>query len=130
MKVIRQDTDEFVATPYIEVSLVAVTTVVERVGVFSTKETTVTMGEITQYIFNGFARNLFPSFIAEQHSCMHVDAGKQCLVVEHFFEVGDEPHFIHAVSREAATNVVVHAATGHGIKRCSDDIFKIAVFTG
>ncbi|CAB4324451.1 unannotated protein [freshwater metagenome] len=48
--------------------------------------------------------------------CMEIDAGKQCLVVEHLFEVGDEPTLIGRVSCESSTEMVVDAAGGHCIK--------------
>src|SRR5260370_9499424 len=35
------------------------------------------------------------------------------IVVGHFFEVGDEPAFVHGVAMEAAGELVIDAATGH-----------------
>ena len=129
LKVFGQYMCEFVTAPHIEVAFVAVSAVVERVGIFCTEEPTVTMCEFAQHILNGFASNLLPGFITEQHPCVQIDAGEKCLVVEHFFKVGHQPHFINAVAREAATDVVVHTATGHGIERSSDDVFQIVIFT-
>ena len=70
-------------------AFVAMSTVVKRVGIFGTEEPSVMMSEFAQHILDGFASNLLPGFIAEQHSCMQIDAGEKCLVVEHFFKVGN-----------------------------------------
>ena len=116
LKVFGQYACEFVTAPHIEMAFVAMSAVVERVGIFCTEEPTVTMCEFAQHILNSFASYLLPGFITKQHSCMQIDAGEKRLVVEHFFKVGNEPHFINAVSGEAATDVVVYTSAGHGIE--------------
>ena len=45
---------------------------------------------------------------------MGVEGGELGVVVEHFFEVGDEPLFVGGVAGEGAGDVVVDAAVFHG----------------
>jgi hypothetical protein len=48
---------------------------------------------------------------------MDVDARQLGVVVEHLLEVRHQPGLVRAVTREAAAQVVVDAARGHGIER-------------
>ena len=43
-----------------------------------------------------------------------VQAGEEGVVVEHLLEVGDQPALVHGVAGEAAADLVVDAAVGHG----------------
>ncbi|GAA3047844.1 hypothetical protein GCM10020000_30040 [Streptomyces olivoverticillatus] len=46
---------------------------------------------------------------------VRVDAAQQRVVVEHLLEVRDGPGGVHRVAREAAAELVVDAAAGHGL---------------
>jgi hypothetical protein len=48
---------------------------------------------------------------------VEVRAGEQRIVVEHLLEVGDDPLRVDAVAREAAADLVVHAARSHPPQR-------------
>jgi len=47
---------------------------------------------------------------------VQVRTGQQRLVVQHLLEVGDEPEVVDGVAVEASTDLIVHAARGHGVE--------------
>ena len=54
--------------------------------------------------------------LAQQLPRVQVAAGQLGVVVEHLLEVGDQPVAVGGVAVEAAAQVVVHAAGGHGVE--------------
>ena len=55
--------------------------------------------------------------VARDLPAVQVRARQQRVVVEHLLEVGDEPVGVDRVAREAAADLVVHAARGHRAQR-------------
>jgi hypothetical protein len=60
----------------------------------------------------------FPHYPLEEGMVRHLErmqvhANELRVVVEHLLEVGHQPPLVHAVARESAAEMVVHAALGH-----------------
>jgi len=52
---------------------------------------------------------------------MQISADEERVIVKHFFKVGYAPKIIGAVTREAATDNIIHTAARHCIKAMLDE---------
>ena len=100
---------------------VAVTVFVERVRIKSAEESSSGMTKFVEDEVDRFAGDLQPTWFVTGEASAEIHAREQCLVVEHLFEVGDEPLCIDAVAGKASAEVVIHPATGHCIQGHLDD---------
>ena len=83
------------------------------VGILGAVEAAVLVEHLALEVGQSLADNAFVGGVAEDLEGVQVDAGERGVVVEHLLEVGDQPLYIDAVAREAAADLVVHAAAGH-----------------
>jgi hypothetical protein len=75
------------------------------------------VSEVAQHVADGLVEHLPVAGLAGELPGVEVDPGQQGLVVEHLLEVGDQPAAVGGVAGEAATQVVVDPAAGHGVER-------------
>ena len=62
-------------------------------------------------------QHLAEPLLAGEQPAVEVQADQQRVVVEHLLEVRHQPHAVDGVAGEAAAEVVVDAAGGHGVER-------------
>ena len=98
--------------PDVEAALLAL-----RVGVLGAVEAAFGSGQVPQNVRHRLGHHLVPAVVTGGQGRMQVDADQPGLVVEHFLEVGNRPGGFGRVPGEAATQMVVDAAGGHGIER-------------
>ena len=58
---------------------------------------------------------------------LDVRARQERVVVEHLLEVGHEPLRVGRVARKPAADLVVHAASGHGVQRLADHVQRVGL---
>jgi hypothetical protein len=74
-------------------------------------------GHFANDVVKRLFRDLSVKGLAGDLEGIDVSGDEQGIVVEHFFEVWDEPARVGAVAVEAAAKLVVHAAAGHMVER-------------
>ena len=87
-----------------------------RIGVLGCVEPAERVAKVAKDVVDGLVECLAESRFASELPCVQIDASEKRLVVEHLFEVRNEPASICGVSSEAATEMVVDATCGHGIE--------------
>ena len=83
------------------------------VGVGGREEAAVRAGHLSQYVVECFLGNAPVQASAGRLVGIQIQAGEQCVVVEHLLEVGHQPEGVGRVAVEAASDLVVDAAAGH-----------------
>ena len=58
---------------------------------------------------------------------VQVQPSEQGVVIQHFFEVGNQPAGVDGISMEATRQVIVDPAAGHGAKRSRDHSQRLGV---
>ena len=100
--------DQLVGGPGVELALDALAVGVERGG-----EAALGRAQLAQQEVGGLAGDPLP----QRPAATRVDAEQQAVVVEHLLEVRHHPAGVDAVAREAAAELVVHAAARHRLER-------------
>ena len=91
--------------------------VARGVGVLGRVEAALRRLQVVQQVIEGGSRDGRAGRVAGDLVGGGVGAGELRLVVQHLLEVRDPPEAVHAVTVEAAAQVVVHAAARHRVQR-------------
>ena len=108
---------ELLERPHVELALDAL-----GVGVLGGEEPAVGVAQVAQHVRDGLLDDAAVAVGAGDHPAVQVGADEERLVVEHLLEVGDEPVRVDRVAVEAAADLVVDAAGGHGVERAGDHL--------
>ena len=100
--------------PDVELALDALGVGVERGG-----EAALLLAQLGERPVERLAAHALEQRLARDLPRVQVGAGQQRVVVEHLLEVRDEPGAVDRVAREAAADLVVHAAAGHPRAACA-----------
>ena len=87
-----------------------------RVGVLAGRERTVRQGQLARHVVQRVLHDRPVARLAGELPRVEVGAGELGVVVEHLLEVGHQPLPVGRVAREAAAQLVVDAAVGHGVQ--------------
>ena len=98
--------------PDVELALYALGVRVERGG-----ERALLLAQLGERPVERLAAHALEQRLAGDLPRVQVRAGEQRIVIEHLLEVRDEPGAVDRVAREAAADLVVHAARGHPAQR-------------
>ena len=93
-----------------------------RVGVLRRVEATVGVVEVAEDVADGLLEDLAVARLLGDLPGVQINAAEHRLVVEHLLEVGDQPEGVNRVPGEAAAEVVVDAARGHGVDGGGDHL--------
>ena len=115
---------EFIEAPHVEFSLDAF-----AVGILSGKEGPFRGAHVPQDIGEDLGCGLSQKRDAAHLGGFQAGHGRQRLIVEHFFEVGQQPLAVGRVAVQAESHVVPDAAEPHG-RQCALNHFKCARFGG
>ena len=83
------------------------------VGVLRGVEAALRVGHVTQDVAEDITHHLGMALLSADQVGIEVELHELGIVVEHFFEVGDQPLRVGGVTCEAATDVVVNSARCH-----------------
>ena len=72
------------------------------------------MGHVAEHVVQRAACDVREERIVRDLESFQVRNRQLRLVVEHFFEMRDEPALVHRITMKAAAELIVHAAVGHG----------------
>ena len=86
------------------------------VGVLSGIETALRRGHVPQYISKDIFYNISIKFLPRGLICLCISDGKQCLIIEHLFKMGNKPVFVRRVSMESTTQLITYTAAPHTVK--------------
>ena len=104
--------NELLAVPDVEPSLDPL-----GVGIKCRSKAALSRLQLGHHEVGGLFGDTSPEGTSSRAPQMHGHPRKQGVVVQHFLEVGDDPVRVDAVPREAAAELVVHAAGSHGSHR-------------
>jgi hypothetical protein len=103
---------DLVRGPDVETTLLAV-----AVGVLGREEPSARVAQVPQHVRHRLVQHLPVAIVAQDLPGVQVGACQQGLVVEHLLEVGHQPGGVDRVAGEAAAQMVVDPARGHGVER-------------
>ena len=87
------------------------------VGVLARGERAVGRSKLAEHVVQRSGRDRAIPRVTGQCPSVHVHARQLGVVVQHLLEVRNEPLGVRRVAMEAATELVVHPAVGHRVKR-------------
>ena len=117
--VAAEDLVDFGFAPYIEFAFLALAVGIERGGDASLGEKHFALEP-----FNRFAHAAGVKRFARFLPDARIKLDELGIVVEHLFEMRDEPAFIHRIACEAAPQMIVDAALGHVVEHARRGRFE------
>ncbi len=103
---------DLVGRPDVELALDAF-----AIGILAAIETAAFVAHFKQDVVEGFLGDSAVQLVARDLPGVKVDARKLGIVVEHLFEMRNQPAMVDRVSGKAATELIVHPTLRHLLKR-------------
>ena len=94
------------------------------VGVLGGEEAALGVAEVAEEVVERLTDDRLEPPLTGQLVPLEVGDGQLGVVVEHLLEVRHQPRLVGGVAREAAAEVVVHAAVGHRPQRVLDEVTR------
>ena len=83
------------------------------VGIFGRVESTFRVGHVAQEVAQNIPHHGMVLRISANKTSIQIEVNQLGIVIQHFFEMGDQPPFIHGVAGEPAPELIIHPARSH-----------------